>query len=110
MAIKVTEKAVTELQRLLAVEKLPIETSGLRVAVKGGGCSGFSYSMSLVERPGESDKIFEEAGIRIFVDPKSYMFIVGTELDYQDGLTGRGFIFNNPNATKTCGCGSSFAV
>lgn len=110
MSIKVTEKAAAELQRLLAGEKLPPETSGLRVGVKGGGCSGYSYSMSLAERPGETDKVFEEGGIRVFVDPKSYMFIVGTTLDYQDGLTGRGFIFTNPNATKTCGCGSSFAV
>lgn len=110
MSIKVTEKAAAELRRLLAAEKLPAETSGLRVAVKGGGCSGYSYSMSLAERAQETDRVFDEGGIRVFVDPKSYMFIVGTTLDYQDGLTGRGFVFTNPNATKTCGCGSSFAV
>lgn len=110
MSIKVTDKAANELKKLLSSENLPVETSGLRVSVKGGGCSGYSYSMSLAERPMETDKVFDEGGIRVFVDPKSYMFIVGTELDYQDGLTGRGFVFTNPNATKTCGCGSSFSV
>lgn len=110
MAIEISDKAAGELKKLIEGEKLPVDTAGLRVGVKGGGCSGYSYSMSLAEAPQESDKVFESLGVRVFVDPKSYLFLVGTRLDYQDGLTGRGFIFNNPNAQKTCGCGSSFGV
>lgn len=110
MSVGVTEKAAMEVQRLIKQENLPVETAGLKVGVKGGGCSGFSYSMSLAERAGESDQVYENCGIRIFVDAKSYLYLAGTELDYQDGLMGRGFVFNNPNAQKTCGCGSSFGV
>lgn len=110
MSINVSEKAASEVKRLIDQEKLPAETAGLKVGVKGGGCSGFSYTMSLAERAGESDQVFENAGIKIFVDPKSFLYLVGTNLDYQDGLTGRGFVFQNPNAQKTCGCGSSFGV
>lgn len=110
MSVGVTEKAAGEVKRLIDQEKLPAETAGLKVGVKGGGCSGFSYSMSLADRPGESDQVYECAGIKIFVDPKSYLYLAGTTLDYQDGLMGRGFVFQNPNAQKTCGCGSSFGV
>lgn len=110
MSIMVSEKAAGQVHKLMEQEKLTAPTSGLRVAVKGGGCSGFSYSLSLAESPTEKDQVFESAGIRVFVDPKSYLYLSGMTLDFQDGLMGKGFVFNNPNATKTCGCGSSFGV
>ncbi|MEK8023666.1 MAG: iron-sulfur cluster assembly accessory protein [Candidatus Hydrogenedentota bacterium] len=110
MSIAVSEKAASQVQKLMEQEKLPSASSGLRVAVKGGGCSGFSYSLSLAEAPTEKDQVFESGGVRVFVDPKSYLYLSGMTLDFQDGLMGKGFVFNNPNATKTCGCGSSFGV
>lgn len=110
MSINVSEKAAEEVKKILAKENMPAETAGLRVGVKGGGCSGFSYSMALAEAPSEDDKVFEDQGIRLFVDKKSYLYLNGTSLEFQDGLMGRGFVFNNPNAEKTCGCGSSFGV
>jgi iron-sulfur cluster assembly protein len=107
--IKVTEKAANEVKRLMTENNLP-ESFGLRVGIKGGGGSGLSYSLAFdsVSRPG--DKLIESTGIKIFVDGKSFFYLSGTELDFSDGLNGRGFIFNNPNASKTCGCGSSFGV
>lgn len=110
MSVHITEKAADEVKKLLEREKLPVTTAGLRVGVKGGGCSGLSYSMSLSEAPTEADMVFEDAGVRLFVDKKSYMHLAGTNLDFQDGLTGRGFVFENPNAQKSCGCGKSFGV
>ena len=82
----------------------------IRVGVKGGGCSGLSYDLSFDTDLKPEDKVFEHNGIRIAVDKKSFLYLVGTELDYSGGLNGKGFFFNNPNATRTCGCGESFAV
>jgi iron-sulfur cluster assembly protein len=82
----------------------------LRVSVKGGGCSGFSYVMGFDAEPRETDKVMVVNGLRVFVDPKSLFYISGTVLDYSDGLNGKGFVFQNPKAAKTCGCGSSFGV
>ena len=83
----------------------------VRVGVKGGGCSGLTYVLDIVEDgPGENDKVIEEHGIRLFVDWKSYVFLAGTSLEYSGGLNGKGFVFNNPNAKTTCGCGTSFSV
>ncbi len=84
--------------------------SNLRVGVKGGGCSGLTYVLDLVEEPGENDKVIEEHGIELYVDKKSYVFLAGTTLEYSGGLNGKGFVFNNPNAKTTCGCGTSFSV
>jgi len=84
--------------------------SNVRVGVKGGGCSGLTYVLDLVEDPGENDKVIEEHGIKLFVDKKSYVFLAGTILEYSGGLNGKGFVFNNPNAKTTCGCGTSFSV
>src|SRR5437016_6210269 len=107
--IELTEKAVDEVRKIMEANKIP-DTYGLRVGVKGGGCSGLSYSLGFDGEQRENDKIIRKDGIQIFVDPKSLFYLSGTELDFTDGLNGRGFVFNNPNATKTCGCGSSFGA
>ncbi len=108
--IQVTEKAISEIKRLKSTD--PTAThSHLRVKVVGGGCSGMSYKLGFDEKePDANDKVFEFQGIKIIVDPKSILFISGTELDFSDGLNGTGFVFNNPNAKRTCGCGSSFSA
>ena len=84
--------------------------TNLRVGVKGGGCSGLTYMLDLVAEPMEGDKVIEEHGLKLFVDRKSYVFLAGTVLEYSGGLNGTGFVFNNPNAQTTCGCGPSFSV
>lgn len=83
---------------------------GLRIAVVGGGCSGLSYKMDFQMEAASGDKVLEINGVKLFVDPKSALYLKGLELDYSGGLNGSGFIFKNPNATKSCGCGTSFAV
>lgn len=107
--ISLTAKAVTEVRRLMSSNNIP-ESHGLRVSVKGGGCSGLSYVLGFDETPGEKDTVMAVEGLRVFVDPKSLFYISGTVLDFSDGLNGKGFVFNNPKASKTCGCGSSFGV
>ena len=107
--ITVTSKAIAEVKKLMEKEK-PAENMGLRVGVKGGGCSGLSYVLDFEKAPREDDKILEFEGIRIFLDPKSAIYLKGTQLDFSDGLNGTGFSFVNPNAQRTCGCGSSFSV
>jgi iron-sulfur cluster assembly protein len=83
---------------------------GLRIAVVGGGCSGLSYKLEFQKEPVANDKVFEQAGVKIFVDPKSFLYVKGLTLDYSGGLNGTGFTFSNPNASKSCGCGTSFSV
>src|SRR5579885_776110 len=107
--ITLTEKAASEVRKIMEANKIP-ETYGLRVGVKGGGCSGLSYSLGFDSEGRDNDKVLNIDGVRIFVDPKSLFYLSGTQLDFTDGLNGRGFVFNNPNATKTCGCGSSFGA
>jgi iron-sulfur cluster assembly protein len=107
--ITLTEKAASEVRKIMDANKIP-ETYGLRVGVKGGGCSGLSYSLGFDSEGRDNDKVLDIDGVRIFVDPKSLFYLSGTQLDFTDGLNGRGFVFNNPNATKTCGCGSSFGA
>ncbi|NWF88453.1 MAG: iron-sulfur cluster insertion protein ErpA [Ignavibacteriaceae bacterium] len=107
--IKVTEKAAKEIRRIMDENKVPNEY-GLRVGVKGGGCSGLTYSLGFDAEAREGDTIIDNEGIKLFVDGKSLFYLMGTELDFSDGLNGKGFIFNNPNATKTCGCGESFSA
>ena len=104
-----TERAVAEVRKIMEQNTIP-ETYGLRVGVKGGGCSGLSYKLGFDADQRDGDKVLEHAGIRMFVDPKSLFYLMGCEIDFTDGLNGRGFVFNNPNAEKTCGCGSSFGV
>ena len=84
--------------------------ANLRVGVKGGGCSGLTYMLDLVDAPLENDMVLEEHGMKLYVDRKSYIFLAGTTLEYSGGLNGKGFVFNNPNAKTTCGCGTSFGV
>jgi iron-sulfur cluster assembly protein len=86
------------------------ENSFIRVGVEGGGCSGLSYKLDFDTEQKPDDKIFEDKGVKIAVDKKSFLYLVGTELDYSGGLNGKGFTFNNPNASRTCGCGESFSV
>ncbi len=107
--INLTEKARTEIAKIMAANNIP-ETYGLRVGVKGGGCSGLSYSLGFDKEAHEGDMKLTIEGVNIFVDPKSLFYLSGTQLDYTDGLNGKGFVFNNPNASKSCGCGSSFGV
>lgn len=87
-----------------------IENSYIRVSVASGGCSGLSYKMDIVEAPQEGDKEIVEDGVRILIEKKSMLYLIGTTLEYSGGLNGKGFSFNNPNASRTCGCGESFAV
>jgi iron-sulfur cluster assembly protein len=104
-----TEKAVTEVRKIMEQNSIP-ETYGLRVGVKGGGCSGLSYTLGFDADQRDGDKVLEVNGVRMFVDQKSLFYLMGCEIDFTDGLNGRGFVFNNPNAVKSCGCGSSFGV
>lgn len=108
--ITVSEKARVRLQELLEEQKLDRETYFLRVGVKGGGCSGLSYELGFDNIPQEGDNIVEDNGVKIAVDKKSFLYLFGTELDFSDGLNGKGFQFINPNASRTCGCGESFAI
>ncbi|MEK7250395.1 MAG: iron-sulfur cluster assembly accessory protein [Bacteroidota bacterium] len=107
--ITLTEKAANQVRKLKAENRIPDE-HGLRLGVKGGGCSGMTYVLAFDESPKENDRILEQFGIQVFVDPKSLFFLSGTVLDFSDGLNGKGFVFNNPQATKSCGCGQSFGV
>jgi len=107
--ITITPKALEQVRKLRTDNSIP-ESHGLRIGVKGGGCSGLSYVLAFDENPRENDNIFEISGIQMFVDPKSLFYLSGTVLDYSDGLNGKGFVFNNPQAAKTCGCGNSFGV
>ena len=107
--ITLTERASVEVKRIISEKGLP-EGSALRVGVKGGGCSGFSYTLGFDDSIGETDQVSEVGDLRVVCDPKSFLYLNGTEIDYEDGLMGRGFKFGNPNATNSCGCGESFTA
>lgn len=107
--ITITDKAVNEIKKIMEENNITSEF-GLRIGVKGGGCSGLTYTLGFDPYPREGDTLIEYNGIKLFIDGKSLFYLSGTELDYSNGLNGKGFIFNNPNATKTCGCGESFGV
>jgi len=107
--IKVTDSAIVKLTDLRDKEGHAKDT-GLRVSVMGGGCSGLMYDMKFDEELKDSDKVFEDNGLKILVDKKSLLYLLGTTLDFSDGLNGKGFQFVNPNASRTCGCGESFSV
>jgi iron-sulfur cluster assembly protein len=109
-AIHMTEKAAKKIIALLEKDGVSTETGGLRVGIQGGGCSGLSYAMRLDTQARDRDKIFEEFGARIFVDPKSLLYLNGTTLEYEETLMRQGFVFQNPNAARNCGCGSSFTA
>jgi iron-sulfur cluster assembly protein len=109
MAISLTETAAKEVKRIIEEQQLPKDQTRLRVGVRGGGCSGFSYLLDLTEEAaGEQDEAMESNGVPILVDMKSLLYLDGTEIDFRDEVMGRGFVFKNPNATSSCGCGSSF--
>lgn len=107
--INITEKAKNKILEIRKQEGLS-EEHNIRVAVKGGGCSGLMYDLQFDSTIQPNDEVFEDKGIKILVDKKSLLYLLGTTLDFSDGLNGKGFQFINPNATRTCGCGESFAV
>jgi iron-sulfur cluster assembly protein len=108
MAITLSETAVREIKTIIEQQELDQESVRLRVGVKGGGCSGFSYVLDLTEQANDNDEEFDQDGIKVVCDPKSHLYLDGTTIDFKDEVMGRGFVFQNPNATSTCGCGSSF--
>ena len=122
MPVKVTETAAKEIQSIIKQQSLEADVIHLRVGVKGGGCSGFSYLLDLTEHTKDSDELWDfdftlgeddeahDFHLKVVCDPKSYLYLNGTEIDFKDEVMGRGFVFNNPNATNTCGCGSSFSA
>ncbi|MCL2645552.1 MAG: iron-sulfur cluster assembly accessory protein [Phycisphaerales bacterium] len=109
MPIILSETAAKEIKNIIQKEGLS-EAVALRVGVKGGGCSGFSYVLDLTEAAPENDKVMECQNIKIFSDERSYHYLDNTEIDFKDDVTGHGFVFKNPNATRSCNCGSSFSV
>ncbi len=106
--ISITEKAIEQIKTISAAEN-PDGTKGLRLAVTGGGCSGLSYKIEFSERK-DKDNILDFSGVKVLIDPKSVIYLKGIVLDYKDGLNGKGFVFDNPNAKNTCGCGESFSL
>jgi iron-sulfur cluster assembly protein len=108
--IKVSETAKNKISQLMTEEGFNIEQDYVRVGVKSGGCSGLSYELNFDHIHDENDKLFEDNLVKIIVDKKSILYLVGTTLEFSGGLNGKGFIFNNPNANRTCGCGESFSL
>ena len=108
--IKVSETAKNKVVELMKDEGYDASTDYVRVGVKSGGCSGLSYDLKFDKEQLEEDKVFEDNGVKIIVDKKSFLYLIGTTLEYSGGLSGTGFVFNNPNANRTCGCGESFSL
>ncbi len=109
LTINITDKAADKLKGFAQKQGIG-DGFGVKVGVKGGGCSGLLYTLSIEKEADDSEKVIDHNGVKVFIDKKSYIFLAGTELDFSDGLNGKGFVFQNPNATKSCGCGNSFAV
>jgi iron-sulfur cluster assembly protein len=107
--LQVTDRAVKRIRAAMAKEGISPEDGGLRLGVTGGGCSGLSYAIKFDTHPRERDRIYEFDGVRVFVDPKSFLYLHGMTLDYEETLMRQGFNFINPNSTRSCGCGSSFS-
>ena len=107
--IKVAESAKQQVAHLLQSENHP-EGAFVRVGVEGGGCSGLMYQLTFDSEMKDGDQVFEDNGVKVVVDRKSFLYLVGTELEYTGGLNGKGFVFKNPNASHTCGCGESFSI
>jgi len=108
--IKVSESAKKKVISLMEEDGFDATNDYVRVGVKSGGCSGLSYDLTFDREKLENDKVFEENDIKIIVDKKSFLYLVGTTLEFSGGLNGKGFVFNNPNANRTCGCGESFSL
>ncbi|MCU1286310.1 MAG: Iron binding protein IscA for iron-sulfur cluster assembly [Acidobacteriales bacterium] len=109
-SIQVTERALKKVRLAMAKEQVKPEEGGLRLGVQGGGCSGLSYNIRFDSKPRERDRVYEFEGVRLFVDPKSFIYLHGMILDYEETLMKQGFNFVNPNSSKSCGCGSSFSA
>jgi iron-sulfur cluster assembly protein len=109
VGVQVTEKAAAAIRRAMAKENISPTEGGLRLGVQGGGCSGLSYVIRFETSSAERDHIFEFGDVRVFIDPKSFIYLSGMVLDFEETLMRQGFVFNNPNATKSCGCGTSFS-
>ncbi|MEM7518291.1 MAG: iron-sulfur cluster assembly accessory protein, partial [Planctomycetota bacterium] len=109
VVITITEKARSEVRRIIEEQNMA-DGVALRVGVKGGGCSGFSYTLGFDDKIGETDQVSQFDDLKVVCDPKSFLYLNGTQLDFEDNLMGRGFKFGNPNAAKSCGCGESFSV
>ena len=117
MSIALTETAAREVKTIIEQQNESAKSNGaeakplyLRVGVKGGGCSGFSYTLDLTENKNDNDETWNVHGVDVICDPKSCLYLEGTTIDFKDEVMGRGFVFTNPNATSTCGCGSSFSA
>lgn len=108
--VRVTAGAAKEIARIISEQELDASKVCLRVGVKGGGCSGFSYLLDLTETQKDTDEEWTCEGVKMICDPKSLLYLSGTEIDFKDEIMGRGFVFKNPNATSSCGCGSSFSA
>ena len=108
--IQVTDTAIAKIRGAMAKEGISPDEGGLRLGVQGGGCSGLSYNIRFDTQPRERDRIFQFEDVRVFVDPKSFIYLHGMILDYQETLMQQGFVFVNPNSKKSCGCGSSFSA
>jgi iron-sulfur cluster assembly protein len=108
--IKVSELAKKKVIELMTDEGFNVSSDFVRVGVKSGGCSGLSYDLKFDNEQKEDDKVFEDNDVKIIVDKKSFLYLIGTTLEYSGGLNGAGFVFNNPNANRTCGCGESFSL
>lgn len=108
--IKVSEEAKTKIAALMSEEGYNVAQHFVRVGVKSGGCSGLSYELNFDQQEQDNDKVFEDNGVKIVVNKSSFLYLVGTTLEYSGGLNGKGFVFNNPNAQRTCGCGESFSL
>src|SRR5450755_3609076 len=107
--INITEKALEHIRAAVQKEGVAAGEGGLRLGVQGGGCSGLSYNIRFDTQPRDRDRVFQYGDVRVFVDPKSFIYLQGMTLDYQETLMQQGFVFVNPNSTKSCGCGSSFS-
>jgi iron-sulfur cluster assembly protein len=107
--IQVTDRALAKIRSTMEKENVSPSEGGLRLGVQGGGCSGLTYNIRFDSKARERDRIFEFDGVRLFVDPKSFIYLHGMTLDYQESLMQQGFVFVNPNASKSCGCGTSFS-
>jgi iron-sulfur cluster assembly protein len=109
--ISISQKAAEQAAKMMRDNDIdPNSDYGLRVGVKAGGCSGMNYVLDIVDGPNDNDRVFELHGINVYCDPKSYLYLNGTQVDWQDGMVDSGFKFENPNAKRSCGCGTSFAV
>jgi len=108
--IKISDSAKSRITQLMTEEGFNIAEDFVRVGVKSGGCSGLSYELKFDHTINEDDKLFEDVDVRLAVNKKSFLYLVGTTLEYSGGLNGKGFVFNNPNANRTCGCGESFSL